>query len=292
MTSNPITVSTDTSYKDIVNIMKNNKVGSVLVVDKENRLKDIITQSDLITLLIQGGLEQKVKDNIKDKKLITIDEDAHVFDAITYFEKFKIKHLPVLNSEKKVVGIITATDILEKLAYMGLVDPLTKLNNRNFFEILKMKYSGKVLNMTVIMADIDNFKKLNDKYGHLVGDKILQKVGKILKGDLRVYDEVIRWGGEEFLILLPRTNIGTATSIAERIRKKISQIKIEEFPEITVTISMGISHYEGDGALLDVAIDEADKALLQAKRSGKNRISIGKFIINDQFQIEKLKVEG
>ncbi|WP_457621433.1 diguanylate cyclase [Persephonella sp.] len=292
MSKNPVTVSPETSFKEIVDIMKEKKIGSVLVVDKDKRLKDIVTQSDLIMHLLHGNLEAKVKNFSKDKELITIDENSHVFDAVSYFEKYRIKHLPVLDSDNRLVGIITATDILKKVAGMGLLDPLTGLNNRNYYELLKQKYADKLLNLSVIMADIDDFKRINDRYGHLVGDKILSLVGKNLKRDLRAYDEVIRWGGEEFLVLLPRTTIKRAIAIAKRLKNRISSIKLDEFPEIKVSISMGISHYEGEGKYLDLAVNEADRALLNAKREGKDRINTGKFILNIVERSGRLAIEG
>ncbi|WP_456400956.1 diguanylate cyclase [Persephonella sp.] len=292
MSQNPVTVNPDTSFKEIVEIMKDKKIGSVIVTDGENRLLDIVTQSDLILQLLHGNLESKVKDFIKKRKIISIDENAHVFDAVAYFEKFNIKHIPVLNSENKLVGIITATDVLKKVAGIGLIDHLTGLNNRNYFELLKQKYYEKMLSVSVILADLDNFKNINDIYGHFVGDMVLSEVSKIIKKDLRMYDEVIRWGGEEFLILLPRTNIKRTMIIARRLKDKISKIKFKDYPDLKITISMGISHYEGLGKNIDLAVNEADLALLRSKRSGKNRISTGRFIINVKDKTEKVAIEG
>jgi len=292
MSRDPVTVSPETSFKEIVDIMKKNRIGSVLIVDTDRRLKDIVTQSDLIMHLLHGNLEKKVKNFIRKKELITIDENSHVFDAVAYFEKYRIKHLPVLDNDKRLVGIITATDILKKVAGIGLMDPLTGLNNRNYYELLKQKYSDKILHISIIMADIDDFKNINDKYGHLVGDEVLSRVGKILKNDLRVYDETIRWGGEEFLILLPRTNIKKAIMIAKRLKSKISTIRLKDFPDLNISISMGVSHYEGEGKYLDTAVREADRALLRAKKEGKNRIYTGKFIINVLERSERLAIEG
>ncbi len=292
MSRDPVTVSPETSFKEIVDIMKKNRIGSVLIVDTDRRLKDIVTQSDLIMHLLHGNLEKKVKNFIRKKELITIDENSHVFDAVAYFEKYRIKHLPVLDNDKRLVGIITATDILKKVAGIGLMDPLTGLNNRNYYELLKQKYSDKILHISIIMADIDDFKNINDKYGHLVGDEVLSRVGKILKNDLRVYDETIRWGGEEFLILLPRTNIKRAIMIAKRLKSKISTIRLKDFPDLNISISMGVSHYEGEGKYLDTAVREADRALLRAKKEGKNRIYTGKFIINVLERSERLAIEG
>lgn len=198
MSKDPVTVSPECSFKEIVDIMKTKKIGSVLVVDADRRLKDIVTQSDLIMHLLHGNLEAKVKNFIRDKKLITIDENSHVFDAVSYFEKYRIKHLPVLDGDSRLVGIITATDILKKVAGIGLMDPLTGLNNRNYYELLKTEILLQASQYICHYGGPDDFKKINDRYGHLVGDEVLKKVGSIFKTNLRIYDEIIRWGGEEF----------------------------------------------------------------------------------------------
>jgi two-component system cell cycle response regulator len=165
----------------------------------------------------------------------------------------------------------------EKLRIQATHDGLTKMLNRNsIFEILESEFerSGRgKSSLGMIMADIDHFKKINDTYGHQAGDMVLKKVAHILKKSIRRYDRVGRYGGEEFLILLPDCDANTIEKIAERLREKISQ---EDYlfndQVINVTISMGLSVSKG-GAFSspEAMITVTDTALYEAKRNGRNR---------------------
>jgi len=120
----------------------------------------------------------------------------------------------------------------------------------------------------MIIIDIDNFKKINDTYGHKKGDLILQKVGEVLKESIRKNDLAFRYGGEEFVILLPDTHLKEAHIIADRIRNVIPQkIKINNNP---ITISGGVGEYKGED--IKKFFKKVDKALYEAKKSGKNKI--------------------
>ena len=126
------------------------------------------------------------------------------------------------------------------------------------------------------MTDIDYFKKVNDTYGHAAGDIVLQTVSKIMRSGLREYDVAGRYGGEEFVILLPFTKIDEAKRVAERLRKAVEDKVIDiskandETKEIRVTISIGVSELVND----DELIKNSDKALYKAKESGRNKVVI------------------
>ena len=126
------------------------------------------------------------------------------------------------------------------------------------------------------MADIDNFKQLNDCYGHLAGDHTLQTVARILRENIRPGDSVARFGGEEFAIILPNTKLETALFIAERIRHAVSMATLDKNerkprPPITVNISLGVAQMHA-GEPLETLIMDADAALYRAKREGRNRV--------------------
>jgi two-component system cell cycle response regulator len=162
-------------------------------------------------------------------------------------------------------------DRMKQLAY---VDGLTGIHNRRFFEMRIMeeleragRFQGR---MSVIMVDIDHFKKLNDEFGHLLGDEILRTVSSILKQQLRKMDMVCRYGGDEFAILVPETTGDNALRVAEKLRR---QVETHEFPGVPrpVTISCGVADYPTHGVTRDEVVSAADTALYTAKQSGRNR---------------------
>ena len=167
-----------------------------------------------------------------------------------------------------------------RLYEMATVDKLTRLKMRHIFditiesEVYNVRFQGKPLSL--VMLDVDNFKSFNDTYGHQVGDKVLQEVGRLIKNNIRKTDIACRYGGEEFAIIFPNTPLVIARNVAERIRKKIEEHKlIVQGREIQITVSIGVAQYS-----LDIEseltpkelIERADKALYFAKQLGKNRV--------------------
>jgi diguanylate cyclase (GGDEF)-like protein len=164
-------------------------------------------------------------------------------------------------------------DRMKQLAY---VDGLTGMHNRRFFEmriVEELERAGRFQGrLSVIMVDIDNFKKLNDEFGHLLGDEILRSVSSVLKQQLRKMDMVCRYGGDEFAILVPETTGDNALRVAEKLRR---QIETHDFPGVPrpVTISCGVADYPTHGVTRDEVVAAADSALYTAKQVGRNRVS-------------------
>ncbi len=156
-------------------------------------------------------------------------------------------------------------------------DSLTGILNRPaILEILIKELARARRNKTplsVIMADIDHFKQVNDTYGHLAGDRVLREVAQRITSSIRQYDHCGRYGGEEFLLVIPGSERSTAREIAERLRRAVSseQISIND-NTIPVTLSLGIAEYNGEQDI-DLLIKEADSALYRAKEQGRNRVS-------------------
>lgn len=168
-----------------------------------------------------------------------------------------------------------------KLAVQASTDSLTRLYNRRYFsEISDYVFAlAKRTNnsFTVLMADIDEFKNINDSYGHKAGDQVIIQFSKILQQDRRKSDITCRFGGEEFAVLLPETDIGSALLVAENMRKKASQaeIKLADGKKISFTVSIGISVVMLDADnTVEAALHRADLALYQAKSDGRNKTCI------------------
>ena len=165
----------------------------------------------------------------------------------------------------------------ENLTTLSIKDPLTGLYNRRYLEDVaekELKRSERTKNyFSLIMLDIDNFKDVNDKYGHGIGDEVLVKTSDIISNTIRSQDAACRYGGEEFAVLLPETGEKGALLCAEKIRENIQRIDINananEKPGIR--ISCGISTYPVDGVKIADIIKNADTALYAAKKSGKNK---------------------
>ena len=121
-----------------------------------------------------------------------------------------------------------------------------------------------------MLLDIDDFKKFNDKYGHITGDEILLEMAQIFKSTIREEDVLCRYGGEEFLIIMPETSSDNAVSLFERIQEKIHSSEI--FAQFKVTVSAGTANYTSNATNLTDLIRCADISLYQAKKSGKDRI--------------------
>lgn len=171
---------------------------------------------------------------------------------------------------------LTLSAAIKKLIQDSETDSLTGLFNRRTFmnkignEAMRFKRSQKPFSL--IFADIDFFKKINDTYGHAAGDDILINISNILNTEKREVDQVARWGGEEFLLLLPETSLEGAVQHGNKIRELISAKPIiHEGQEIHVTMSFGVSEYSED-ADIEKTIDQADQRLYLAKNSGRNKV--------------------
>ena len=158
-------------------------------------------------------------------------------------------------------------------------DSLTRLANRRFFQAALDKEFAQArrygTNFSLIMIDIDHFKRYNDAHGHLQGDKVLRDVAQILQDNIRGIDLAARFGGEEFIILMPKTNKEGARAAAEKLRLCVAEREFmgaaESQPEGHLTLSLGIAEFPEDADSLETLQEQADQALYQAKKDGRNR---------------------
>ena len=166
-------------------------------------------------------------------------------------------------------------ELLHKVNYMAITDALTGLfNRRRFHDVLISEYERAKRYSTpfsLVMVDIDHFKRVNDTFGHSVGDRVLKEVSAILKRSIREIDTASRYGGEEFILILPNTMKGNALVVAERMRMSIEQHTFHEIDR-SITVSIGISGMPDEKAESDEKLVRcADFALYRAKQLGRNR---------------------
>ncbi|HTG00838.1 MAG TPA: GGDEF domain-containing protein [Nitrospirota bacterium] len=201
--------------------------------------------------------------------LLTVLFSALLSGFATYFAVLRFIKL-----NKQLTREIEKRRKLEReLVIAASVDKLTQIyNRRKIEEIIQAEIErARRYNtpLSVIMIDLDDFKMINDTYGHHVGDNILRTVAGILKTNIRTTDAAGRWGGEEFMIVVPATTLDNTRGLAEKIRHIIATHRYDH--SCTITISMGISQmFRGDS--FDSFINRADDALYRAKNRGKNRV--------------------
>lgn len=200
-----------------------------------------------------------------------------------------IRSAPLKDSDGKITGSVEIfTDRsdrkkllheLEQLRREVLTDPLTGLGNRRYLEIIAesaiKRLNESQVGFGILMIDIDHFKRVNDTYGHLVGDKVLVMVAKCLLGATRPLDTVVRFGGEEFLIFCPNVTPHELAILAERLRVVIASawIDLPEGIKVSITVSLGGTIATINTSLEDL-IEIADKALYHCKNSGRNKLLI------------------
>ena len=266
-----------------------------LIFDEQQvEIKEQVMQ-DIWRKLLPNNVEDFKPEKVKNTKEL---EAVHSIDDLTskkefdfYYEDTLIGKLCLYSRENTnwhkmrfMQTIKNEIDLFLRLKYLytktrflSITDELTKLYTRRHLKsVLNQEYErskryGTIL--SVAMIDIDDFKKINDEYGHLAGDYVLKEISKILVNTLRKTDFVYRYGGEEICILMPETTLDKAIIPLERLRKTIeNRIFVFEKDKIRVTVSIGASTYKKETQSADELIEKADSALYKAKRIGKNKV--------------------
>ncbi|WP_425446558.1 sensor domain-containing diguanylate cyclase [Dethiothermospora halolimnae] len=274
-------------------------------IDIEN-IKEKITESldKLLEYKKSFIIENIERNNIKDEvRSVSKDIKSFIYEPLTLeddiigcvliissransFDKSQLNILDIL-SNQAVIAIENAK-LYREAKNKAIMDNLTGLYNQKYFfdtlNVLTNKCSScerkeciQCNRTSLVILDIDHFKRVNDTYGHQTGDKILSEVGNIIKSNVRNTDIVARYGGEEFTIILPRTDERTAYEIANRIRESIENRKFRSMDghNISVTISGGVSEYPRNADSASTLLSYADRAMYTgAKRKGRNRISV------------------
>jgi two-component system, cell cycle response regulator len=205
------------------------------------------------------------------------EQNIGTFALAPRVPEHKNDRLLVATIARELGGALRMATLVEESRWMATTDLLTGLLNRRAFlestgrEVARTKRYNDCL--SVILLDVDHFKHINDKRGHAAGDMVLAAVGKLLIAALRTCDIVARWGGEEFVLVLPSTSLSGAELVAERVRELMENAEIKDGngDAIPVTASFGVAGY-ALGETLEQVIDRADRAMYLAKSGGRNRV--------------------
>jgi len=284
---------------------------SCVVIQEDNLPIGMMTERDLVKLLNQNPQEIDLSLPVEDfmsSPVISLNENQSLFDAMVIGRAERIRHFPVLNDDEKLVGLITQSDLAnahfrvienqsemieksvaaktsklqrlnDELQALSMEDHLMKIGNRRAMEVdlghthnASIRYGDPY---SVLLLDIDFFKRYNDHYGHQAGDDALKSVAASLKANIRGSDRLYRYGGEELLLVLPHTNALQADEVAKKLVSSIekSSIPHEKSPYELLTVSCGgacvlnndqtISDWKG-------LVEKVDSNLYQAKSNGRN----------------------
>jgi len=291
-------VKKDLLTSDLIDDILNDSFENVLVVEDMKPI-GILTAKDIVKLIKhKKDLEVEISEYMS-TPVDTIHQDSSIKEALEFLNQKHYRRIVVVNDEGHISGIITQKELISltygrwatlmkeyqeelseinhilrnknrKYETMASTDSLTGLYNRyKFSELYLSAYRTMTQrhdNMSIILLDIDFFKRVNDTYGHNIGDQALIQISHSLLKTLRSIDIVCRWGGEEFIVLLPSVNLEDASVLAEKLRAYIENLDIDIVGRLTV--SLGVSRVvEGDE--MQDAIDRADKAPYYCSRIRK-----------------------
>jgi len=265
------------------------------------RLKNVKADLILLDLMMpeMNGLElcERIKSDqtLADIPVIFLtasDQQEHLIEAfekgaVDYVNKpFKTpellarvkNHLELKATQAKLQKMIEEQAVLmQQLKKLATTDPLTGIWNRRHLFTLAAQALEKIMrenqSFSVLMLDIDHFKKINDNYGHQIGDEAIKFTTKIIYQNIRKIDLLGRYGGEEFVVFLPDTTLAIAHKVGERIRQNLQKSTIgRQNLKINLTISVGVATYSVTDKTIDNMLQKADQALYQAKYQGRNQV--------------------
>lgn len=295
----------NSSVFETIRSMRKDNSDAVIIKDSNENHIGIFTTKDFVDIMNQENSLEKPVSKFMSSPLITLSEDETISTALDFIKEKHFKRIVIVDDQNRVSGIISQKELLRvvynkwievikkegtkiskkneellrtksKLEEIASLDFLTQIYNRQKFESFleyeikkHTRYEDEIFSLFIL--DLDFFKEVNDNYGHLKGDYILQEIAKILKLCSRDTDIVARWGGEEFVLLLPHTDIDDAILVAEKLRSTIENHNFDDILNITCSIGVSHSHHNDDK---DTIFKRADKALYRAKELGRNRVEI------------------
>lgn len=305
-------VSADETLDNVLTLMREHVYSCMVVVDNEMPV-GIITERDMVKILseVLGEREQSKKILVKDvmsSPPICLNHTATLYEALVITQTRNIRHIPIVNEKNNLIGLVTQSDIAkahfmaiekqrdaielqirdrtrelseanEELKALALQDGLLGIGNRRAMEVdIHFTHSNAIRyhhTYAAVLFDVDYFKKYNDFYGHQAGDDALKAVTTSIKRSIRKGDRLYRYGGEEFLVLMPEATIDQAIEATNRIIEnlQLENITHEKSPYSRLSISAGIGTLENkDKDLWQEVVAEADSFLYQAKARGRDQV--------------------
>jgi diguanylate cyclase (GGDEF)-like protein len=206
---------------------------------------------------------------------------------------FKRSKIQLVGSvAEHIAPAFASLKLRDALRAQSIRDALTGLYNRRFMEETLEKELKRGARNTrtvcVILLDVDHFKRYNDTYGHEAGDAVLRELGIFLKAQIRGDDIACRYGGEEFILIMPEASLDVAIQRAEKLRQGVKRLQITSQGQSlgVISISLGVASFPTHGALSDVLLRSADSALYEAKENGRDRVVVAKAVLEDAGQTD------
>lgn len=299
--SKPLTFTADWILEDVMHHFR--KIEDAIIVVEAGYPVGVVTTKDVFEIISSGQGISKPLSEFMTSPVITIGKTAGVNEALLLLKTHRIKRAVVVDDAGLLVGVTSQSELIgftygawlhvlrnhtselhelvemleikaQKLDVLALTDTLTGLGNRR---LLNQRLTEEIERITrynaepfaLVIIDIDHFKRINDKYGHLVGDEVLQAMSAELTRIIRKTDVAVRWGGEEFAVLLSNTSVDSACDFIERYKQTTGKLVVNG--EVTFTFSAGVGGYL-QGESPNELFKRVDRALYRAKSNGRNRI--------------------
>ena len=274
----PRALRSNSAFQQLFKLAKSNSAQLLnsLPVDFIHQLQQLSPSTTVPTwcVLTEDGhyrhfkLQAAFSDSDPDSCLLVMQDISEQKNAIELLKK---------QNEQLQQRLANIEQLKNRIREQSIRDPLTNLYNRRFLnEFMERELALARRNQkpfAVVMLDLDHFKQLNDQFGHQTGDKVIEMVAKHLLRQSRRTDVLFRYGGEEFLVILPNTNANQAQHLAENWRVHVEQAQVfAKHQAVTITLSAGISIYPDHGSTAFNLIQAADEALYQAKAAGRNQV--------------------
>lgn len=210
------------------------------------------------------------------------EKDLNLLESIAHHAAIAIENAHLYTQlTQRAAELEHLVELYEEANLRASIDPLTGLHNRRFFQDQLGRDFAQSRrhhrHLSVILLDIDHFKSFNDTFGHMLGDEVIVSVARVLESAVRLSDLAARWGGEEFIVALPDTDLAGAFTVAERIREAVSEIKLTDpdgNPLRQITVSLGVASLRPEDNRIAELIERADRALYVSKANGRNQVQV------------------